>query len=301
MNAILIVNPIAGARDALEAAEIARKTLIAGGWEASVTVTTRAGGAAELAKEAAGNCDVVVGVGGDGTLSELFNGLAASKVQGGTEAPVRIVTPVGLIPAGTGNDFARFAGIQDNAEAAAKQIIEGKPRAIDLGRIVGNRLFVNTVGAGFDAAVAGRINRRKRISRGLAAYLPAVLAELAGGHHLAAKVTVDGQVFEDEWLLVAVANGNAYGAGFQIAPHAEIDSGALEVVLVQRMGRLEALCNLKLCMAGQHESLPKVRMLRGRHIEIETETPAPALVDGDLLAETPLAIDVLPSAGTLWS
>ncbi len=289
MRVALIVNPRAGRCTGRRVAAIACRLLEEAGWEVAVETTSAPGEGEALARNAAAGCDLVVGVGGDGTLSELLNGLLGSGVA------------CGLVPCGTGNDFARFVGIHESAEMAARQILGGRPVAIDMGRLsTPSRHFVNTVGVGFDAAVAGRINRRRRLTRGLAAYLPAVLHELAANTFLPARVQVDERVFEDEWLLVAVANGNAYGAGFKIAPKAACDDGELDVVLVQRTGRLDVLRSLRLALRGQHERHPKVRMLRGRHVRIETERRAPALVDGDLLAQTPLEIDVAPGAGLLW-
>ena len=290
MKVAVIANPRAGRCTGIAVAESAAALLRDAGWDVDVQLTSAPGEGERLAREAAdAGSELVVGVGGDGTLSELLNGLMASNI------------PCGMIPCGTGNDFARFVGIEENLEAAAKQIIAGGPLAVDMGRLVGSqRHFVNIVGVGFDAAVAGRINRRKRLTQGLLAYGPAIIGELAIGHFLAATVEVDGQVFAGEWLLVAVANGNAYGAGFKIAPHAACDDGLLDVVLVERMGRLGVLRSLGQVYQGKHEHHPHVTMLRGRHISIETEASAPALVDGDLLADTPLEIEIVPGAGLLW-
>jgi len=286
----LIANPQAGRRTGLGTAETAARLLQEGGWQVDLQPTTGPGHAADLAEEAAAaGYDLVVGVGGDGTLSELLNGLLGSGV------------PCGLVPCGTGNDFARFVGIKEEAAVAAKQILNGRSVAVDLGRLsIPPRHFINTVGVGFDAAVAARINRRRRISRGLMAYMPAVLAEVAGNSWLTASVEIDGHSFEDEWLLIAVANGNAYGAGFRIAPQAAYDDGLLDVILVQRMGRLEVLRSLRLVLRGRHQGHPKVQMLPARHVRITTERPAPALVDGDVTAHTPLEIEMAPGAGLLW-
>jgi len=151
----------------------------------------------------------VVGVGGDGTFSELLNGLVGTGV------------PCGIIPCGTGNDFASFVGLSGDLGTAVRQLLDGSPKRIDMGRFVGtSRYFINSVGVGFDARVAERINRRRRLTSGLVAYLPVVVAELVRCQSLPAAVEVDGQRYEDEWLLVVVANGCSYGAGFNIAPQA---------------------------------------------------------------------------------
>lgn len=290
MRVRLIVNPQGGRRTGATAGRMAADILRGGGWQVEVAPTEAPGHAAELARTAASEgCDLVVGVGGDGTLSEMLNGLVGTGIA------------CGIIPCGTGNDFARFVGISCDVNQATRQILNGSPTPVDLGHLVSHsRYFINTVGVGFDARVTERINRRRRISRGLVAYVPAIVAELLRHSPLPALVEVDGQRFEDEWLLVAVANGNAYGGGLKIAPQARCDDGLLDVVLVQHTGRLDVLRSLRLVMRGEHERHPKVRMLRTHHVTIQTETPTPALVDGDVLAETPLEIEIAPAGALLW-
>jgi diacylglycerol kinase (ATP) len=289
MRVTLIVNPQAGRRSGVRVGAEAERAILAHGWEVTRLLTQAAGDGRRLAREAAAEADLVVGVGGDGTLSELLNGLRGTGV------------PCGLVPCGTGNDFARAVGIAPEPAAAVQQILRGGPHRVDLGHLVGvETRFVNAVGVGFDAAVAERINRRRRLTGGLVAYLPSITAELAHLKRLEATVQVDGERFEGSWLLVAVANGTSYGAGLKIAPHARCDDGLLDVVLVEQTGRADVLRSLRLVMRGAHESHPKVRMLQGRWVSIEAETPSPALVDGDVIAQTPLEIEVEPGAGVLW-
>lgn len=286
----LIANPWAGRRRGLKLATMAAGLLRDGGWQVELETTVGAGHATVLARDAAkAGYELVVGVGGDGTLSELLNGLAESDV------------PCGMIPCGTGNDFARFVGVQEQVGLATKKLLTGRPHAVDLGRLSSPPMrFINIVGVGFDAAVAGRINRRRRVTGGLAAYIPAILAEVAANSFMPATVQIDDARYEDEWLLVAVANGNAYGGGFKIAPRATCDDGLLDVVLTRRTGRLDVLRSLTLAYRGHHENHPKVQILRATSVRIQTEKPVPVTVDGDILAHTPLQIDVLPGAGLLW-
>ena len=289
MRAVLIVNPIAGRGRGIRAAADATRVLREHGWSVEVTQTSAPGHATELGSAAAAEADVVVSVGGDGTLSETLSGLLTSK------------TPCGLIPCGTGNDFARFVGINPSARRAAEQIARGAARPIDIARVNGGqRHFVNVLGIGFDAAVAARINRRRRVSAGLWAYMPAILSEVACRSHLQATVEVDGERFEDEWLLVAVANGSAYGSGFRIAPEACCDDGLLDVILVRGSGRIEILHNLWLARQGKHLAHPKVTMARGRSIRIHTQRQAPVMVDGDVGLSTPIQIEAVPGAALLW-
>lgn len=289
MRAVLIVNPIAGRGRGIRAAADAAEVLREHGWSIEARQTSGPGHATELASQASADVDVVVSVGGDGTLSETLSGLLTSK------------TPCGLIPCGTGNDFARFVGINPSARGAAEQIAHGSAWPIDVAAVNdGQKHFVNVLGIGFDAAVAARINRRRRVSAGLWAYMPAILSEVACRSHLQATVEVDGRLFEDDWLLVAVANGNAYGSGFRIAPEACCDDGLLDVILVRGSGRIEILRNLWLARQGKHLAHPKVIMARGRSIRIRTQVPAPVMTDGDVGLCTPIQIEAVPGAALLW-
>lgn len=289
MRAVLIVNPIAGRGRGIRAAAETVGVLREHGWSADARRTCGPGHAAELASGAVGDADLVVAVGGDGTLSETLNGLIASN------------TPCGLIPCGTGNDFARFVGIGPGARAAAEQIVHGSASRIDVGSVNGGQShFVNVLGIGFDAAVATRINRRRRVCGGLWAYIPAILSEVACRSHVRASVEVDGERFEDDWLLVAVANGSAYGSGFRIAPEASCYDGLLDVILVRGSGRIEILRNLWLARQGKHLADPKVIMVRGRSMRIRTQVPAPVMVDGDVGLSTPVRLEAVPGAALLW-
>jgi diacylglycerol kinase (ATP) len=130
--------------------------------------------------------------------------------------------------------------------------------------------------------------------------MPAILAEVACRSHLHATVEIDGARYEDEWLLVAVANGNAYGSGFRIAPQAQCDDGLLDVILVGATTRVDMLRSLWLAKQGRHLDHPKVQMVRGRKIRIRTDVEAPIVVDGDVNLRTPVEIEVVPGAALLW-
>lgn len=289
MKVALVVNPQAGNGGGAQIADRAGRMFRESGLQVETHHTLRPGHAPQIAAEVSAHADLIVGVGGDGTLSELINGVRESN------------TPCTMIPCGTGNDFARFVGIPDHPDQAVQRIINGGVRVADAGLLKqDDRLFVNSIGVGFDAAVARRINRRRRITRGLTAYLPAILAEILYSKPLSARISVDGREIEDEWLLVAVTNGNAYGAGFHIAPHAVVDDGLLDVVMVRHTSRVDILRSLSLARQGRHESHPKVTMLRASEVRIETSEPAPVLVDGDIRCQTPLDIEIRPGAVRLW-
>ncbi len=291
MRVVLIVNPCAGCRSGLTAGAAAEGVLREAGWEVSRRLTEGPGEGERLARAAlAESPDLVLACGGDGTLSQVLTGLLGSGV------------PTGIIPAGTGNDFVRALGIARDPAEAARQALAGRPRRMDLLEINGGECWsFNVTGTGFDAAVAERINRRRRLTGGLTAYLSAVLQELAVYRPTEVRLQVDGEDWEGRALLVAVANAQDYGAGMRIAPQARIDDGRLDVVLVEDLGRARFLWNLPKVFRGTHLEHPAVRTWRAREVTVETAEPAPVLVDGDVRVRTPLRARVAPGEGLLWT
>lgn len=288
MRVTVIVNPKAGRRRALRAAEEVAALLRGAGWDTDILHTKESGHATTLAREAATQSDLILACGGDGTLSEVVNGLLETDI------------PAGLIPAGTGNDFARTIGMSPQPAQAAQQILGGGPVPVDLLEVGETGIVaLNIIGAGFDAAVARRMNAQTR-NAGFLAYLSAVLLELADLRPTELRLRIDGAEWQGRALLVAVANAQSYGAGMRIAPQASITDGLLDVVLVREMSRLHFLRSLPLVFRGAHLSHSHVQVWQGREVHIETAEPAPVLVDGDLRAHTPLTVRVLPGRARLW-
>ncbi len=290
MRVTLIANPTAGRSRSLRAATTARQALLAGGWETQIALTAAPGDAVRLARDAArGGCDAVFACGGDGTLSEVMTGLLDTGV------------PAGLIPAGTGNDFARTARVSLDPAGAARQALRGRPGPVDMLEINGGALWaINVLGVGFDVRVCQRINRRSRWLGGAPAYLIAVAQELWDLRPTALKLRVDGQEWQGEALLAALCNAQSYGAGMRIAPQADLHDGLMDVVAVTAVGRLQFLQAFPRVFRGTHLTHPAVRLWRGRQVELETAEPVAVNVDGDLRAQTPLQVSVSPGRGRLW-
>ena len=290
MRIALIINPRAGRNCGLAAAQAAEAVFREAGWEVSRRLTEGPGDAVRLAREAAAEGpDAVFACGGDGTLSQALTGLLDTGL------------PLGIIPAGTGNDFCRALGLPRDPAQAARLALTGRPRPIDLLEINdGEQWCFNVSGLGFDAAVAERMNRRRRSTGGLTAYLAAVLHELAHYRPTPVRLTLDGEAWEGRALLVALANAQGYGAGMQIAPTALIDDGYMDVVVVGHLSRASFLWNLPKVFRGTHLSLPAVRLWRCREVTVETPERQPVLVDGDVQAATPLHVRVAPGKARLW-
>ncbi len=183
MRVALIANPRSGRRRGLKAAEIALRILRQGGWAPELRLSEAPGDAARQAHLAAeAGCEAVFVCGGDGSLSEAANGLAGTNI------------PLGVIPAGTGNDFARTAGISIDPRRAARQVLAGTPRPIDLLDVNHGALWsINVMGIGLDARVAARTNRRVRWVSGMPAYLMALAAELVDYRLTPVRIRVGGR------------------------------------------------------------------------------------------------------------
>jgi diacylglycerol kinase (ATP) len=227
--------------------------------------------------------DIVAAAGGDGTLSEVLNGLVNS------------VSKIGIIPMGTGNDFARHLGIGTDRRRAVQTLLRGIAKPIDIGRTQG-RWFLNVAGCGFDAVVAERVNRGFRHLRGTAAYIAAVVQTLRTFQAADMRITLDGETVELRAMLCSVANASYYGGGMHVAPDARLDDGLFDLCLLAEAGKMEFLSAFPRVFRGTHTTHPKVTMRRARHVQIESEPPMPVLVDGEIAGITPVEFVLVPGA-----
>lgn len=272
----LVVNPVAGRGRALALREHVEGFFVAEGLALTTLFTERPGHATDLVAALPKDA-VVLSLGGDGTLHEI----AAACVY--TERTV------GVLPAGSGDDFAYALGIPRNDPAAALHtVLAGHWRRFDTGTVntgtVNGRVFVNSFGVGFDADVAYGVHRAPVRFKERGAYLYTILATLARLQNVPVTVTVDGaEVFAGPALLVAVQNGPRTGGSFRFAPHAVPDDGLLEVVVAAGFGRVGTLRILPRVMAGTHLDHPRVSTYRGRDIVVAWSAPRPGHMEGELI------------------
>lgn len=233
--------------------------------------------------EAARHADVVVVAGGDGTLNHAVNDLA------GRLPDVRF----GLVPVGTGNDFARSAGVPDDPAEAARVIASGAERAFDVGRATGGgvtRLFVNACMGGFPVQVDDAIDEDTKARLG-------PLAFWVGGAKAAtrverARVTIDGVEVPD-CVAAGVGNGRTCGGGIPVWPDADPSDGVLDACALAAPGVAAALKVLLKVRAGEHGGLDEVRTSRGARVEIDADPPIELNVDGELVGlTTPATFEV---------
>lgn len=251
-------------------------------WE--ILQTSSRGDATRLAKVSANEgADVVAAAGGDGTCGEVVNGIA------GTGATF------GVIPVGTGNDFARTIGVYGSMETAVDILFSDHSRMVDLGRI-GDHWFLNVAGCGFDAKVAERVNQGYRYLNDSMAYIAGVFQTLISFKSPHFKLTMDSSTYESDGMLCTIANAPSYGGGMKVAPNARIDDGVLDICFLNKTGRFEFLRAFPRVFRGTHVTHPKVRMFRVKRGRVEATPPMPILVDGEVIGETPVDFEVVPRA-----
>lgn len=291
-RAFVVVNPAAGGGRTgrtwpMVAAELDRLGLA---YESAWT--TRRGHATDLARRAAGaGWPLVVAVGGDGTLNEVVNGV--------TDARGTPLAATGAILTGRGRDAHRNFGLVADWRLAARRIVEGDDVALDLGAAEwpdgARRYFVSAAGAGFDAAVARLAASRGGV--GTLPYLLAVVEGLAAHRPVPTTIEIDGGVEPAAPLTtVVVANGAYYGGGMKIAPPADPSDGALDLVVLGALGRLELLRWLPTVYRGAHLANPRITIRPIRRVRVAGATPLPTHVDGEPAADTPVTFRVCPRA-----
>jgi diacylglycerol kinase (ATP) len=285
----LVVNPAAGKGRAVEQLPQVAGTLRDGGANLEILLSRDFAEAQSMTHHAvAEGVDVLAVMGGDGMMHLGVNTCAVAHLSSGTS------TTLGLIPAGSGNDLCRGIGLDPrDVLAAADVIAAGHTRAIDLARA--GETYVGTVLAtGFDALVNRRANQIAW-PRGSTRYVLAVLAELRVFAPLHYRLTLDGQVREQEAMLVAIGNTSSYGGGMRICPTADPYDGLLDVTIIHPVSRLKLLRLLPEMYSGKFARDPCVEQLRVREATVE----GPGLVgfgDGEMIAAAPMTVCTLPRA-----
>ena len=269
----VILNPKAGrgkgekTRADLEA-ELKRQGLFF-----EIAPTEYAGHAIELAAEAAREYDVVVAAGGDGTANEVANGILKSNGA-----------VMGLLPIGSGNDFARAMKIPKKLAEAVTVLARGKTKKIDIG-LVNGRHFPNGLGIGFDALVVRESMRIQRL-RGLLIYLTAVIKSVFKYDSPHMTLQLDGETkVDDRVFMVTVGNGISLGGGFILTPDAKNDDGVFDVCVFHHLTKPKIFLNLPKVFWGGHTKIKEVEMFRASEVDVFSSEPVEAHVDGELISD----------------
>ncbi|HUR16652.1 MAG TPA: diacylglycerol kinase family protein [Candidatus Limnocylindrales bacterium] len=284
----LIVNPVAGggrgARVVGEAVYELRKRGVEPRIIVSVSPDEPPGDARRAANDGA---DLVIAVGGDGHAAAVASGLIGSH------------TPMAILPAGSANDLARTLKLpMEDIPRAVDAALNGATQRIDTIRVTtatGERHFLNVVGTGFDAEVAAAAERIT-VMRGAGRYVLAILRVLPRFKAATLNLRIDGEPRTERAMMIALANGPAYGGGMRVAPAARLDSGELEICIVGEVSKPEFLKAFPRVFRGTHVDHPAVTMLRGKRIEIEADHPLDLLGDGERAGQLPARVEVHPQS-----
>jgi diacylglycerol kinase (ATP) len=279
----LLTNPTAGKGRGARTAAIALPRLREAGFRVRSVAGRDADEALDLARASvADGAESLVVCGGDGMVHLAVQALAGSE------------TSLGLIPAGTGNDVARYLDIpRNNPQAAADVVVGSKVRSIDLARAGGTH-FITVLAAGFDSKVNERANKMTW-PRGQMRYNLATLAELRVFEPLPYVLDLDGEEHRLDAMLVAVGNGPSFGGGLRITHGASIDDGWLDVVVIKPMSKVELVKTYPKLYYGGHVHHPQYEHHRVRSVTVA----APGVVayaDGERIGTLPLTVQVVPSS-----
>jgi diacylglycerol kinase (ATP) len=288
-----IVNPVSGNGRGAAVWMQLRRELERQGRPYCAYLTTEEGEARKLAVRMLQKEEVtrLVAVGGDGTVNEVMNGIYESGKD----------CLFGHIAAGSGNDFARGHQLPLDPVQALERVLSEKQQNcwIDLLQFNG-RIAVNAVGAGFDGQVAKTTNEsfyKKWLNKwkiGMLSYVVSVVRVLFSYKPCEVSITVDGktEILPRVWF-IALSNIPNYGGGMLICPHAVADDGIAEVCVVSSVSRWSLLRAFPLIFSGSHVNHPAVRFYRGEQIQIQSEKPLVVHADGEVVAATPITVNVL--------
>lgn len=288
---VLITNPFA-ARATADAARVAIDVLRRAGWGVDVVPTTGPGDARRLGEAAVREgVDVLVVQGGDGTMMQAAAALVGTPI------------PLGMLPAGTGNLLARNLRIPRSPRAAARVLIQGVLRRIDLGRVEraqGPVYFGVAAGTGVDARVMGETAAIGKRRWGMAAYIATILRYLPKVRSVPYRLTVDGRTIDTLAAMILVANcGDVIPPWIRLGHGITPDDGQLDLITVRAEGAwqsVRAMWEAVRGLPGGGNGGSFIGYARGRVIKVECETPEPVEMDGDPDDATPFTAEVVPGA-----
>ena len=282
MKAQLIYNPTARGCLRREAVQEVVVFLGGKGWNIRWRETKCAGHATHLARRAADDgLDVVVVVGGDGTINEAINGLAGTDVA------------LGVVPGGLTNVWALEMGIPVEDVMAAGGILAGaRTRRIDLGQ-ANDRYFILAAGVGFDALVARELLNAGS-SGGKLSYVLTALRLTVNYEGARVAITIDGKTLDKRTLYCLLANLQLYGGAVRIAARAKLDDGLLDAVVFEGRNMLSAPTGIAYILSQGRLKMPGVEYHRARRVEVHGPDSLPVHVDGEFLGQTPMAFRCVP-------
>jgi YegS/Rv2252/BmrU family lipid kinase len=253
-------------------------------------------------EEARAGRGLVVAFGGDGTISEVADGIMAAGKTG---------TALGIIPRGTGGDFRRLLALPQDVAAAARHLRQASAHAIDIGRATyttaagetQSRHFINLASFGFSAVIARKANASGKKLGAKLAYIGAAMSTLTSYENVEVIIRVDGgEPQRRTVLMAAIGNGSFAGGGMKVCPESTLDDGLLDLVVIGDYGRFEVMRKISKVYSGSHLELEHVSSTKARTITVapvEGSPPIPIELDGETPGFLPATFEVKPRAISL--
>lgn len=259
-------------------------------------LTEAPGHATEIAREAkAKGYELIVSVGGDGTINEIVNGIYDGSALNGVT--------IGIISTGTGSDYIRTLGVPRSPAEAAERLLNPKKIAVDIGMVeyvrdgkTASRLFINFAGVGIDAEITRAANQKYKRLGAKPGYFAGLFDTLITYRNEETEIRLDGKSMKKKLSEVLVSSGKYGGGSMMVAPAADPSDGLLDVMTIDAIGRFELVRAFPMVYKGTHSRHPKVFMTRAKEIEVAPLHPWPLQADGEMLGETPIKIKIIPGA-----
>ncbi|MDI6779669.1 MAG: diacylglycerol kinase family lipid kinase [Bacteroidota bacterium] len=292
-----ILNPVAGRGRAYLAIKKIRNILRDLRVNHYISITNAPKHATELARATCNEHDVVVAVGGDGTINEVMNGLVDGKAI------------MGILPLGSGNDFAKAIRMPKRIHEAIDIILRHEKKTIDIGKVKTNkylnnqlnlseeRYFVNGIGIGFDASVAFE-SSKIRFLRGLPLYITALIKALLKYRTPDFKIKIDELKSKSRYFLIAIGNGISAGGGFYLTPNARLDDNKFDVCYVDHVNLLEIIKIFPSVLKGLHGKYKKVHFTQANDIVVDSNDKFYVHADGEIVGKlvNNVEISMIPNA-----
>jgi diacylglycerol kinase (ATP) len=279
---LFIINPVSGGKKKDEVPGLIHQHLDTAKYEHAIVYSTGVKHARTLAAEAAGEYNMVVAVGGDGTINEVASSLVNTDII------------CGIIPFGSGNGLARFLQIPMDIVAAIKNINNARVESIDAGQVNG-KYFFNMAGMGFDAHISEVFSHDKK--RGFGAYIKSSFREVTNYRSQVYKMEIDGKLYERQAFMLSFANSSQYGNNAHISPMASVQDGLLDVCVVKPFPLYKFIVMGLIMFTKTAHKSKYVEIINGKKIIIKREQEGPIHLDGEpRIMGADIEVNVLPSA-----
>ncbi len=265
-SALFIINPVSGGKKKDGVPALIKKHLDNAVFDHEIVFSTKQKAITQISKDSVGAFDIIVAVGGDGTVNETASAIAGTNKT------------LGIIPFGSGNGLARFLQIPMDTADAIKSLNTGIVRTIDAGKM-NDQWFFNMAGMGFDAHISEVFSHGK--TRGFRQYFKSSVQEISKYKAQPYHIEIDGKVYDRDAFMLSFANSSQYGNNAHISPHASLHDGLIDVCIIKQFPVYRLLEMGLRMLTKTSESSKFVEIIRGSHVKVKRKAPGPIHLDGE--------------------